>query len=146
MDVLKKSSESVAFAMEMKKGELLQPLTEIELQRCLPFGGQCLSGFDSGVLPHIPKDHDLVEALQRIVVKDVSPHPKKPATEMMSTILNTSYLTQVVFNEMKKFCISMKTLSTALEMNPATFSLGLREPRHWFDANHTQVRKLINVL
>ena len=74
-----------------------------------------------------------------IVIKDVSNHPKKPANEDMSTILNTSALAQLVMCEIKRFGFSFKNFSEALEVNAATFSLSLREPRHWFDANMAQV-------
>ena len=75
-------------------------------------------------------------------MKDASEHPKRPVDELMSTILSTSTLTQMVISEMKKFGISIKNFAQVLEMNPATFSLSLREPRHWFDANIAQVKFL----
>jgi hypothetical protein len=119
----------------------LQPPNQEELVLCLPCGGQCLSGLEA-TLPYTRKNHDLIENLALMVIKDANPHPKRPPNEIMSTILSTATLTNVVMSEIRNYGISMKSLANALEMNAATFSLCLREPRHWFDANQTQVRLL----
>lgn len=58
---------------------------------------------------------------------------------MMSTVLNTTKLTNMVMSEMKRYGLAIKAFSSALGMNPATFSLALREPRHWLDSNLVQV-------
>ena len=110
--------------------------------QCLPSAGLTLSAFDQNyLLPYVRKDHDLVEYLAFVVMKDASSHMKRPLNEVMSTILSTQKLTQVVSMEMKRLGISIKFFAQVLEMNAATFSLSLREPRHWFDANLVQVSK-----
>ena len=116
------------------------PPDQEELSYCLPCGSQVLSSFDQNMcLPYIPKDHDLIEVLSVCVIKDASNHPRKPPNEIMSTVLNTSKLTNMVMSEMKRYGLAIKAFSSALGMNPATFSLALREPRHWFDTNLVQV-------
>ena len=47
-------------------------------------------------------------------------------------------------SEMKRYGLAIKSFSSALGMNPATFSLALREPRHWFDTNLVQVMSFNN--
>ena len=74
------------------------------------------------------------------MLKDVTEHPKKPTHELMSTILGTQKLSETVMGEMKRYGIAIKSFANALGMNAATFSLSLREPRHWFDANPMQKR------
>merc|ERR1712045_548050 len=65
------SSDNAGCALDLQPEELIQ---------CLPCAGQSLSAFnDSLVLPYVRKDHDLIEHLAMIVIKDVSNHPKKPA-------------------------------------------------------------------
>ena len=39
---------------------------------------------------------------------------------------------------MKRYGLALKSFAQILEINPASFSLALREPRHWFDANLIQ--------
>lgn len=118
----------------------LPALTPEELLQVLPCAAcQTLSSFDDSLcLPYVRKDHDLAEILSHTVVKDVSNHPKRPANELISTVLNTVNLTQCVMNEMKNYGVAMKAFSIALNMNSASFSLALREPRHWFDTNFAQ--------
>ena len=122
-------------------------LSPEDLMQCLPSAGLTLSAFDQSYpLPFVRKDHDLVEYLAFVVMKDASSHMKRPVNEVMSTILSTQKLTQVVSMEMKRLGISIKYFAQVLEMNAATFSLSLREPRHWFDANLVQVKLNIQIL
>ena len=115
-------------------------LSPEDLMQCLPSAGLTLSALDqSYLLPYVRKDHDLVDYLAFVVMKDASSHMKRPLNEVMSTILSTQKLTQVAHMEMKRLGISIKFFAQVLEMNAATFSLSLREPRHWFDANLVQV-------
>ena len=133
--------------MKLKCNSFFKDLQPEELIQCLPCAGQSLSAFnDSLALPYVRKDHDLIDHLALIVMKDVSDHPKKPANEGMSTILKTTTLAQLVMCEIKRFGFSFKNFSEALEVNAATFSLSLREPRHWFDANMAQVCTTMYVL
>ena len=121
------------------------PPDQAELYQCLPCGSQILSSFDQTLcLPYVRKDHDLIDILSVCVIKDASNHPRKPPNEMMSTILNTTKLTNMVMSEMKRYGLAIKSFSSALGMNPATFSLALREPRHWFDTNLVQVMSFNN--
>ena len=122
-------------------------LSPEDLMQCLPSAGLTLSAFEQNyLLPYVRKDHDMVEYLALVVMKDASNHMKRPLNEVMSTILSTQKLTQVVSMEMKRLGISIKFFAQVLEMNAATFSLSLREPRHWFDANLVQVILKIQIL
>ena len=127
----------------LKNGSLaasLPSLSEETLEKCLSLGSKSLSGFDGSIcLPYVRTDHDLVEILNMSVVNDNSQHPRRPSNEITSTILNTNCLANMVFSEMKRYGVAIKTFSNALGMNSASFSLALREPRHWFDANLVQV-------
>ena len=122
--------------------ESLPNLTQEELTLCIPCGScQTLSAFDPKLcLPYVEKDHDLADILLLTVIKDASHHPKKPESELMSTILNTYKLSAISLGEMKKYSVSLKSFAAALGMNAASFSLSLREPRHWFDTNSVQKR------
>lgn len=101
---------------------------------CLPFAGEQLSGLSNATLPFTSDDHDLVNVLSLVVLKETA-HPKRDTSELVSTILSTQLLTQITMVEMKNHGISMKAFASALNTNPATFSLSLREPRHWFDTS-----------
>ena len=79
------------------------PPEQDELYQCLPCGSQILSSFDQTLcLPYVRKDHDLIDVLSVCVMKDASNHPRKPPNEMMSTILNTAKLTNMVTSEICK--------------------------------------------
>lgn len=121
----------------------LSPPGENELEKVLPFGGQTLSGFsDAYALPYVRKDHDLIESLAFVVIQDATPHPRRPPNEITSIILSTTNLSQMVMSEMKRYGLAFKAFASVLGVNAATFSLGLREPRHWFDNNFSQVSHL----
>ena len=117
----------------------LPALTNEEINQCMPHGSQRISGLEQANLPFVKKDHDLAEILTLSVIKDVSGHPKKPLNEAIATILCTGKLANMVLSEMKRYGLAMKAFSNALGMNSASFSLALREPRHWFDTNLVQV-------
>ena len=56
------------------------------------------------------------------------------------TILNTKIIAQSVLSEMKQYNIPMKCFASALQVNSATFSLSIRDPRQWSDTNEGQKR------
>ena len=147
MEVCASSPKPIIQDSNSTNSNFLTAPDQEELFLCLPCGSQSLSAFDQSLcLPYVRKDHDLIEILSVCVMKDASNHPRKPPNEMMSTILNTTKLTNMVQSEMKRYGLAIKSFSSALEMNPATFSLGLREPRHWFDSNLVQVIFFLNFL
>ena len=79
------------------------------------------------------------EQLSVAVIKNVS-DMRRDKIEELATILNTKTIAQSVLLEMKQYNIPMKCFSSVLNINSATFSLALRDPRHWFDANEGQKR------
>ena len=56
------------------------------------------------------------------------------------TILNTKIIASLVLSEMKQYNIPMKHFGSALQVNSATFSLAVRDPRCWSDTNEGQKR------
>ena len=79
------------------------------------------------------------DQLSMAVIKNVS-DLKNGQNEELATILNTKTIAHSVLLEMKQYNIPMKCFSSVLNINSATFSLALRDPRHWFDANEGQKR------
>ena len=73
--------------------------------------------------------------MKMAVIKDVTTNPGNPMT-----ILNTKIIASLVLSEMKQFNIAMKHFGSALQVNSATFSLAVRDPRCWSDTNEGQKR------
>ena len=69
------------------------------------------------------------------VIKDVTTNPGNP-----KTIMNTKIIASLVLSEMKQYNIPMKYFGSALQVNSATFSLAVRDPRCWSDTNEGQKR------